>query len=193
MSRFDADYYRRFYEDPRTRVLDRELLQRRVELIAAWTRYLGIPVHTILDFGCGPGFWEEALAKQFPSAVYAGVEVSEYLCEKHGWTHGSVVDFDAGWKADLVICNDVLQYLDDTEARRAIANLAHHTGSMLSLQVLTRLDWEENCEQSVTDADVHMREGSWYRRELAKHFKSIGGGLFLPKDSTAVLFELEGL
>ncbi|MFN7134713.1 MAG: class I SAM-dependent methyltransferase [Myxococcales bacterium] len=192
MPRFDAAYYERFYEDPRTRVHDAAGLRRRVDFVAAWLRYVGVTPRSILDLGCGPGLWRDELRRHFPRARYTGVEVSEHLCEKLGWNKGTV-DGYRGAPADLVICNDVLQYLDDEGARRAIDNLARHTGQALVLQVLTRLDWEQNCDQSVTDGSVHRRTGAWYRRALGRHFRNCGNGLFLPKDSQAVLFELESL
>src|SRR5277367_4687920 len=64
-----------------------------------------------------------------PRARYVGLERSEYLCSRYGWTRGSVVDHAARHQSDLVVCYDVLQYLDDRDAGRAIANLARLTRS----------------------------------------------------------------
>jgi hypothetical protein len=85
----------------------------------------------------------------------------------------------------------VLQYLPAREAERAIRNLARHTGSALYLEALTRADWDHVCDQSRTDGDVYLSSGEWYRRQLDSRFVSCGGGLFLPKNSSVPLFELE--
>jgi len=92
---------------------------------------------------------------------------------------------------DLVICQGVLQYLDDRTAARALANLARWTDGVLFLEALTRRDWRENCDRERTDGDVHLRDGAWYRRRLARHFQRCGGGVFVARAAGCSLFELE--
>ena len=77
---------------------------------------------SILDAGCGIGLLRAPLLRAFPRAHYTGLEYSDYLCERYGWTQGSLANFRAD-PFDLVVCYDVLQYLDDRTAARAIANL----------------------------------------------------------------------
>ena len=48
-----------------------------------------------------------------------------------------MVDFAPRTPSDLVICYDVLQYLDDRAAARAIANLARLTRAALYVSALT--------------------------------------------------------
>ena len=84
----------------------------------------------MLDAGCGIGLLRAPLMRAFPRAQYTGLEYSEYLCQRYGWTQGSLAD----WRADpfdLVVCYDVLQYLDDRTAARAIANLGRLTRGVL--------------------------------------------------------------
>ena len=81
------------------------------------------------------------LALEFPSASYTGLEVSEYLCQTHGWIQASVVDYRSTRPFDLVMCHDVCQYLDDAAAARAIGNLARLCRGVLSFSVPTRRDW----------------------------------------------------
>ena len=64
------------------------------------------------------------LLRHFPRARYTGLEVSEYLCRKHGWEQGSAATFRSGRPFDLVVCYDVLQYLQTREAAAALRNLA---------------------------------------------------------------------
>ena len=188
--KFDRSYYDRFYRDPATRVATRRGFLRLGRFVAAYLAHLEIEVDTVLDLGCGVGHWEEVTREVFPDAEHTGVEISEYLCRELGWEHGSVVDWD-GEGADLVVCHGVLQYLNARDCRRAIANLARLTEGALYLEALTREDWEHHVDQSVTDGNVFLSESAWYRRELGRRFIPCGGGLFLPKHTHAVLFELE--
>lgn len=188
---FDEDYYARHYADPDTRVASPASIGRLARFVCSYLDYLEIEVHDVIDFGCGVGLWREPLERAFPGVTYHGIETSEHACDRFGWTRGSVVDHDHGRAADLVICQGVLQYLDTADAKRAIRNLAKHTRGALYLEALTKLDWEQSCDQSRTDGDVHLRTGTWYRRMLAPDFISCGGGLFVPQDSSVVLFELE--
>src|SRR3984957_8926074 len=121
---FDSAYFRKYYFDPATRVTSAAEMRRRAQLIADVVRQAGIPVRSILDAGCGVGLLRKPFAAALPRARYQGLEASEYLCARYRWTQGSVVDFAPRTPSDLVICYDVLQYLDDCADARAIANLA---------------------------------------------------------------------
>jgi SAM-dependent methyltransferase len=195
--RFGAEYYRRFYEDPTTRVGDRATVRKLADFVSGYLRYLDVPVRSILDVGCGQGHWRSAAAAVWPRARYHGVENSEYLCEQFGWIRGSAVDFvprkATGQSSfDLVVCQGVLQYLDDRAAVRAIANLARWCRGALYLEALTSLDWQKNVDRSRTDGDVHLRTGAWYRSQLDRHFVACGGGVFCSRRAGVALFELEG-
>jgi hypothetical protein len=126
-----------------------------------------------------------------PRARYAGLEASEYLCTRYGWIKGSVVDYMPSKPADLVVCYDVLQYLDDRAASRAIANLGRLTRAALYVSALTREDWRENCDRSRTDRAVHLRPGDWYRRRLRRNFRYLAMGVWLRKGVTPMLWDME--
>jgi trans-aconitate methyltransferase len=188
---FDSAYFRKYYFDSSTRVTSAAEMQSRARLIAAILHHAGIPVRSILDMGCGIGLLRKPFAKALPRARYVGVESSEYLCARYHWIKGSVTDFAPRSPSDLVICYDVLQYLNDRDAARAIVNLAKLTRAALYVSALTREDWRENCDRTRTDRAVHLRAGDWYRRRLAKGFNYLGLGVWLRKDVMAVLWDME--
>lgn len=190
-NRFDRRYYQRFYEDPETRVTSPAARRRLGRFVAAYLAHLELPVRSVLDVGCGTGEWQSVVRREFRRAEYTGVEISTDMCEEHGWEHGSIIDWDHQGSFDLVICQGVLQYLRDRDAAKAVDNLIRWTGSALYLEALTRRDWKDNCDTDVTDDDVNLRTGDWYRGRLRDAFTDCGGGLFVKRDTDVVFFELE--
>ncbi len=189
-TRFGADYYRRFYFNSRTAVTSRAEMRARARLIAAYANHIGLPVRRMLDAGCGIGMLRGPLKRAFPRAEYTGLEYSEYLCTRYGWTQGSL----ATWSADpfdLVVCYDVLQYFDDRTAARAIANLGRLTRGVLYLSALTTRDWRENCDRSRTDRDVVLRDAQWYGVRLRRLFRPAGAGFWIRRGAPLVTWEME--
>src|SRR5439155_13702550 len=118
----DREYYRRYYSDPRTAVASAREMRARARLIAALAEHAGLPVRRILEAGCGTGLLRRALRRLLPRAQYTALESSEYLCTRYGWELGRIERYRARAAYDLVICYDVLQYLDDGAAASALAN-----------------------------------------------------------------------
>jgi trans-aconitate methyltransferase len=187
---FDAAFYRRFYVDRRTRVSSRAAVARLARFVAAYLAYLEIPVRGILDAGCGVGFWRDAACDLWPRARYHGIEISEYLCRRYGWTRASLVDYKPRRQFDLIVCQSVLQYLSDHDAARAIETLSTLARGAVYLEVPTTEDWRETCDRRRTDGAVRLRSARWYRRRLARHFVAAGGGLFVAR-SAAAFYALE--
>lgn len=188
---FNSAYFRKYYRNAATRVTTAAEMRARARLIAGILAHARIPVRSILDAGCGIGLLRKPFAEVLPRARYVGLENSEYLCARHPWIRGSVVDYAPRSPSDLVVCYDVLQYLDDRDAGRAIANLDKLTRAAIYLSALTREDWRENCDRTRTDRAVHLRPGDWYRRRLRRRFDYLGFGVWLRKDVTAILWDLE--
>jgi SAM-dependent methyltransferase len=188
---FDADYFRRFYMNPATRVTTRAEMAVRAELIAAILRQAQIPVRSILDAGCGLGLMRPAFRRVLPKAKYQGLERSAYLCRRFGWQRGTITSYAPPQVFDLVVCYDLLQYLDDKSAAAALTNLPQLTRAAIYISALTSKDWRQNCDRSKTDISVHLRSGAWYRRRLEPFFKPLGCGVWIRKDVTAILWEME--
>lgn len=190
-ARFDREYYRRYYFDPRTQVASPHEARVRARFIAAFADLVGLPVGRILDAGCGIGRLKRPLLERFPRAEYVGLEVSDYLCRRYGWEHCGVEEYRSPEPFDLVICYDVLQYLDAAAAARALANLAELTRGALYFSALTLADWRDHCDQRRTDRDVLMRSAEWYRARLRRAFREVGAGLWLRRGAPLILWELE--
>ena len=91
------------------------------------------------------------------------------MCKKHGFQHRDIARWRDRKKHDLIICQGVLQYLPDPDVAPAVANIA----------AMSR------------DLDIYVRNGSYYRGILAKHFVSVGCGLWWAKDRPPPFWELE--
>jgi SAM-dependent methyltransferase len=193
MERFDRRYYDRYYRDPASRAMSPASAARLAQFLHAYLSYLGLPVRRILDIGCGVGYLLRAVARRYPAARVTGIEHSVHACERYGWQRGSVVDFAPAKPYDLVICNDVLPYLDDRDCVKAIANLAALSRGALYLGALTAEDSVGVCDAAHTDLDVHLRPARWYRRHLEREFVTLGGGVFLRRPVGVPLWSLESL
>ena len=98
------------------------------------------------------------------------------MCKKHGYEHRDIARWRDRKQYDLVICQGVLQYLSDSDVSPAVSNIASMAKGLVYFEVLTRADLRERADLDRTDADVYVRNGSYYRGLFAKHFIAVGGG-----------------
>lgn len=188
---FNKEYYDRFYINPETRAFKKKDLQLLADHVVAYMKYLDIPLRSALDIGCGIGMWRGALKKHRKTIKYTGIDTSDYLCGVYKWKKASIDTFRSETKYDLVICQSVLQYLPVKVLRAGLRNMASLCEGAMYLEIVTKEDWEQNCDQVSTDGSIHLRAVDWYRREISRYFNNCGGGLFIPKDSDVILYELE--
>ncbi|MFL6550066.1 MAG: class I SAM-dependent methyltransferase [Povalibacter sp.] len=166
-------------------------MSRRAVAVGALSKHLDLPMRRILDAGCGMGWMRSALLKAFPNATYTGLEVSEHLCKRHGWIQASLADYRPRGRFDLIICYDVLQYLSDREAIRALANLARLCRGAVYFHAPTLEDWKENADPTCSDGDIHLRPADWYRTRLERNFDHAGFGLHVRRGVPFAQWELE--
>jgi hypothetical protein len=81
--------------------------------------------------------------------------------------------------------------LPDPDVAPAIANLAAMSKGLVYLEITTRVDLKERCDTERTDVDIFVRNGSYYKAILQKHFLQVGAGLWWSKEYTPPFFELE--
>ncbi len=189
--RFDEAYYQRYYEDPKTRVVAPDQHAALCEFVFAFARYNDLEMKSVLDIGAGVGLWKTWIEQHHPGVKYLGTEVSAAMCKRHGFQKKDIARWRDRKKHDLIVCQGVLQYLPDPDVAPAVANIAAMSRGLVYLEVTTRQDLRENCDLERTDQDIFVRNGSYYRGILTKHFVNVGAGLWWAKDREAPFYELE--
>jgi SAM-dependent methyltransferase len=146
----------------------------------------------VLDAGCGLGHLRHAVREVFPRARYVGLETSDYLCRRYGWVKGSIAGYAPRESFDLVFCHDVLQYLDDRTAVRALANLGRLCQGALYFSVLTPGTGAVTPTAVGPTATVSaFAPHPGTSPVLARQFRPLGGGLLARRGYDPLLWELE--
>lgn len=186
---FDAAYYGRFYGSQPVHTRRRiGVLATGVTALAEWWR---IPIRSVLDVGAGKGYWRDWLSAQEPPIRYHGIDVSEYAVRTFGHEHADLATWTPPEQYDLVVCQSVLQYLDDAQVLAAVPVLAAACGGLLLVEVPTSGDRDTVIDPDGSDLDIHWRRGDWYRGLLDEHFTEIGAGLWVTRSRYVPFFELE--
>lgn len=189
--RFDETYYSRFYEDPTTRVYAKEEHEPLARYVFSFAKWNGLEIESVLDVGAGVGLWRDWVKENAPGVTYKGTEVSQVMCERHGYEMQDIARWRDRRQYDLIVCQGVMQYLPDPDIAPAIANIAAMAQGLVFLEILTRADLRERADKTRTDCDVHVRNGSYYKGIISKHLITVGGGLYWPKQLEAPFWELD--
>ncbi|MGK2960990.1 MAG: methyltransferase domain-containing protein [Gemmatimonadaceae bacterium] len=175
--RFDAAYYRRFYENRRTAIMTPEMQRDEVAFVIAFCRHIGFEIERFTDAGAGTGWWAKEFARQYPECEeIETLDASEAACKLYGHKHLRLEKL-TGRSADLVVCRDVLRYLPDAAADEGIRRLAKKCRGVLYLQIVTK---EDEFDRDASDAEGYFRPTAWYRKRLSgSGFRDCGMGLFV--------------
>jgi SAM-dependent methyltransferase len=188
---FDASYFRRYYESRRSRVYSGEQIDHLARGVTGFVQWFGGAIERVLDVGAGTGLWGRWFRANMKDAQYRSIDVSEYACAKYGHEKRDISRWRGREKYDLVVCQGVLPYLDDRACAKAIANMAAMCKGFLYLEAVTGRDLRDVCDRGRTDVRVLPRTRTFYRRELARHFESLGCGLHHVRGGAAVFYDLE--
>ena len=187
--KFDRSYFERYYgKQPIHTVNEIAHLATAVHEMLAWW---AAPVRSVLEVGAGRGDWSNWYRTLHPTVRVTSTDVSEHTCATFGHERRDIAQWAPKRPFDLVICTDVLQYLDDRAATRALRNLTTATRTCLYFDALTSFDAKHTVERSKPDLNATLRTGDWYRQRLSRGFTQAGAGLWIRKGSTVVLHELE--
>lgn len=190
-AQFDQAYYDRFYLSPKTRVISADEHAHLARFVFEFAKYNGIEIESVLDVGAGVGLWKRWIAKNSKNTTYLGTEVSKVMCKEHGYLNKDIARWRDRNEHDLIICQGVLQYLPDPDVAPAVANLAAMSRGLLYAEITTRLDLRERTDTEKTDSNIFVRNGSYYKGILQKHFVQIGAGLWWNKELPLPFYELE--
>lgn len=190
MKRYDRAYFDKWYR--RVRVHSTGEMQRKVAMAVALCEYfLRRRIRNVLDVGCGEGAWFPHLRTLRPRVSYLGFDPSDYVVERFGATRGvrqgTFGDLNVDRRYDLVICSDVIHYLEEREIKRGLPTLVRATGGIAFLELLT------SEEDIVGDLEgLIRRPASWYRKLFTDAgLIECGPYSWLPKDVAAESARLE--
>lgn len=174
---FDAGYYRKYYENSRTSVVTRAQAKTEVAFVIAFCSHIGVEIKRFADVGAGTGWWAAEFRRQYRKCREMETsDASESAAARYGHKLISA-DKVGGRPADLIVCRDVLRYLDDRTAKAAITRLAAKCRGVLYLHVVTR---DDEVDEEMSDMSGYFRSARWYLRALkSAGFRNAGMGLFV--------------
>jgi SAM-dependent methyltransferase len=151
MKSYDRAYFERWYRHPTDRVSTRESLERKARMAIAVTEFLiGRRVRTILDVGCGEAPWFPVVRRLRPEANYTGIDSSDYVLERFGAARnirrgslGDLAKMKLRRDVDLIVCADVLQYVETPELERGLRAIRRLLGGVAYIEAFTAEDHME--------------------------------------------------
>jgi SAM-dependent methyltransferase len=180
MKHYDRSYFRRWYRNPRTRVITPADTKRKAQLAIGAAEYmLGRQVRAVLDVGAGEGTWLAPLRALRPRVHYTGVDPSEYAVRRFGkrrnihW--GTFGDLDAAGLLsrtyDLVVCCGVVNYLSKPELERGLGVIASILAGVAFIEVWTSTD------DIVGDRRGWQEHSAVYYRRIFRRAGLVGCGM----------------
>lgn len=168
---YDRAYFDRWYRDPRDRVRAGGETRRKVAMVIALAEYyLGRPVTSVLDVGCGEGVWRAPLLALRPKLHYLGLDSSGYAVSRFGRSRnlrfarfGDLAELRFERRFDVIVCSDVLHYLPSRELVRGLSGFGELLEGLAFIEMFTSRDPIEG------DMDGFIRRSpAWYRARLAE-------------------------
>ncbi|MEO9034182.1 MAG: methyltransferase [Gemmatimonadaceae bacterium] len=162
---YDREYFEHWYRHPRARVSTAASLARKVRMAVGMTEFLiGRPIRSVLDVGCGEAPWFPVLRRMRPDVRYIGIDSSEYAIQRYGKTRnirrGTLDDLDTmrlPRVVDLVVCADVLQYVDRRGVERGLKAIRRLLGGVAYIEAFT------------TEDDMAGDHGGWHERSAVEY------------------------
>ncbi len=145
--KYDRAYFDRWYRG-RCRIGAEPEVRRKVAMALSVAEYfLRRSVRNVIDIGCGEAPWLAHLQALRPDVRYAGIDPSEYVVQQFGESRnvrrgsfGELPSMRIRERFDLLVCADVLHYLQEEEIERGLPALVKLMRGAAFLEVLTRED-----------------------------------------------------
>ena len=168
--RYDRAYFDRWYRHPQHRVRARAESARRVAMVVALAEYyLGRPIASVLDVGCGEGVWRAPLLALRPGLDYLGLDSSEYAIARYGRARNlrlakfaDLAELRFARRFDVIVCSDVLHYLRAPEIVRGLSGFGELLEGLAFIETFTSRDPIEG-----DTVGFMRRTPAWYRRTIA--------------------------
>lgn len=162
---YDRAYFDRWYRRVRVHTED-EVVRKAAFAVGLAEHVLARPVRNVLDVGCGEAVFGSALRAVRPEIAYVGLDPSEYVVATFGESHGvrratfgALAAVELPGPFDLIVCSDVLHYVEKKEIETGLAALVKLLSGVALLEVLAIED------DPVGDRmGFHLRPASFYRR-----------------------------
>lgn len=176
---YDQAYFDRWYRDPKQKVKHGAEFARKVRLaLSVAEYYLGRPVESVLDVGCGEGHWRAPLLAERPRLHYLGVDASDYVVRRFGRTrnlhrvglaelprlaeHAGRL-FGGMPSVDLLVCSDVIHYVPTADLALGLPAFRTLCHGVAWIEMFCRGD------EFVGDDDGFIaRPRAWYLRALGR-------------------------
>jgi SAM-dependent methyltransferase len=173
MKTYDASYFRRWYHNPRTRIDSASALRRKVQLAVSVAEYmLARRIRTVLDVGCGEARWRAPLRQLRPNVSYLGLDPSAYIVRRFGRSHhvrrgglGTLRALEGAAAYDLIVCADVIQYVDTRELRSGLREIRRLLRGVAYVEAFAK---EDDMEGDIVDWSVRTA------RQLRRLFRGAG-------------------
>jgi SAM-dependent methyltransferase len=191
---YDEQYFERWYR--RGEFGSRARLLRKVHYAVSAAEYLlERPVRSVLDVGCGEAPWRAPLRRLRPNVAYVGVDPSAYAVARYGrardirlGTFGDLGTVDLPRPFDLVVCADVLLYVNDRDLRRGLEAIADLLRGVAYIEIFTAND---DIEGDLSQ--FHRRRPATYDRAFAAvGLTRVGPHLYVGDDVFPTLSDFEG-
>lgn len=195
---YDRAYFETWYRGQSGQDIgigDRQRLARKVALAVASAEYhLQRRLRSVLDIGCGEGAWRAPLLKLRPRLRYLGFDSSAYAIQRYGRRRnlhyarfGDFAQLRPCPPVDLLVCSDVLHYLDTRELARGLPGLAALCAGVAFLETFVRADGAEGDEHGFKP----RRAGFYRKRFQALGLRQVGSHCWLSPALAAQATALE--
>ena len=151
--------------------------RHEVAFVIAFCRHIELDIKRFTDAGAGTGWWAKEFSKRYPACRHIETfDASEAACQVYGHRHAELQKL-GGRESDLVVCRDVLRYLNDNDAARGIRRLARKCRGVLYVHAITS---DDEIDEEASDMAGFFRPVSWYRKRFRDAgFRDCGMGLFV--------------
>ena len=144
--RYDRAYFDRWYR--RAGIGTPSEVARVARYVLATAEHLlERPARSVLDVGCGEAAWRQPLLHERPRLRYVGVDPSGYAVERFGarrnirlGSFGDVGQLGLKGPFDVIVCADVLPYVESAEIRRGLAWIGDNLSGVTYLHAMTAAD-----------------------------------------------------